>query len=72
MDSAMRRSSLIGDSCEVLNAEGTLWRESRSSDAGDTAKRYKSHTFSSLMVKWILIHSTHHITSQYFRNISTH
>ena len=25
-DSAVRRRSLIEDSCEVLDAEGTLWR----------------------------------------------
>jgi len=31
-----------------------------------------NHTFSSSEVEWILIHSTHHTTSQYFSNISTH
>ena len=41
-DSSRRRRSLIEDSCIVLNTEGTLWRESRSSVAGDTANRYKT------------------------------
>jgi hypothetical protein len=40
-DNAMRRG-LVEDSCEVLDAEGTLWRESRSSGAGATVKRYKA------------------------------
>jgi hypothetical protein len=41
-DNAMRRRGLVEDSCEVLDAEGTLWRESRSSGAGNTVKRYKA------------------------------
>ena len=31
-----------------------------------------NHALSSSEVEWILIHSIHHTTSQYFSNISTH
>ena len=34
------RSGSRGPPCTVLDEEGTLWRESRSSIAGDAVKRY--------------------------------
>ena len=34
------RSGARGPPCTVLDEEGTLWRESRSSIAGDAVKRY--------------------------------
>jgi len=41
-DNTMRMRGLVEDSCEALDAAGTLWRESRSSGAGTTVKRYKA------------------------------